>query len=152
MVVSCYIDTIIDWIDIYFVLENGATFKWFIASLCSTILLDEVISSDARFVYRFCTCCDKPYSDFYGKSPLFLSPDICRMVGPKRILSLINDIIWIPPHTFIHPIRYISIIRLTHKKTTPLHVSQRQVVLSTSYSALSDIKWSDACNKYLIWW
>ena len=44
-----------------------------------------MISSEPMFVYRFCTYCDIPYFDSYGQSPLFLSPDICRIVVAKRI-------------------------------------------------------------------
>ena len=51
---------------------------------CNTILLDELISSDFRFVYRFCTCCNVPYSGSHAKSSSFLSPDIYRKVLAKK--------------------------------------------------------------------
>ena len=81
---SCYINTIIDWIDGCHALECDATSKWFTASLYINKLLDEVIIRDPRFVHRFCTWCDVPYSDSYGNSSSFSSLATCRMPVPKR--------------------------------------------------------------------
>ena len=90
--VSYYVNTIIEWIDGYCVLEYGATSEGFTAApYCYWIRIVHLMKWLA-VILGLCTCF--VYSAIYRtpipytKSPLFLSPDICRMVVKKGYLYI----------------------------------------------------------------
>ena len=54
-VVSCYIVTIIDGIDGYYVLEHDAIGEWFITSLCITVLISNTYCTFDEVILGLCT-------------------------------------------------------------------------------------------------